>query len=258
MKFKTLYKILFLALISMSRISSANCEMEYPTIWSVENPFPRAQYIDCRVYHKSGNNWDVRQVSQFVQAKSQKNIEFNDHNDGLGMLLRDWSCAYSYNPKPFADKNSRGFSFKGCANQQMRLGTEPVQDNRISHTSQVKNEIQFCPDPQKIYKLGECSSKLCRWDAYGNKEWSGRIELLAPAQLASIKFVGVDADPDTQDVLGCVYEVDQHRKNLILLSTPSQQLSFQIAAPKTFSKTTGSLQQCLSANRFDCPLYKKF
>ena len=221
-------------------------------------------YVQCRVYH-GYTRLSPRDQHNKIEGSSSLEVTFSDHNDGVGMLDRNWFCAESYRPHPLERKKSRGFFFRGCPDQVMVVGKSTGRGGQRSKQNKKPTKgFVYCPEPSSVKRNNVCSSDGCRWDEYSAGGFKGINKLLTAKQLASIKFRGVDADE--RGVLACMYSVRNYiGGSFLLLGAHQVRVSsddwkrkyfYKPADAKDFGKMVAYVKQCLSHNRFNCPMLK--
>lgn len=251
------------ALLCCVAAKSVSCPgSNYPTTWNIINRGSKKVYVGCRVYY-GYSSFLSRELNFVVDAKSSKEIRFGDHNDGLGMLSRNFACAESRSPAPLTQAKSRGFLFFGCSGQRMKVGKK--SSIRVKRgKARGSGQRVYCPDPSKLKKLNKCTGSLCAWDHYGVDDWEGTYNNVPETLVKRAKFVGVDALPDGLKVLGCVYRVPgQDRalsiwggKVINLPASSSRKYRYAGYSSRTFTKVVGKFKMCLSSRIKDCPLKK--
>ncbi|MFK7874118.1 MAG: hypothetical protein AB8C84_13285 [Oligoflexales bacterium] len=245
---------------------SEQCTLKYPTVWKVQNSTAQTQYLHCRVYYGGWSYQSSREIHIKISPDSQIEHHFPDHNDSLGMVQRNWSCAYSHIPNALNHETSATFKFKGCPDSTMTLSLDSsvIAANKDQTLYQALNNSDtaplYCPNIQSIQRDYKCTSSLCTWDQYSFESWSGTTEPLSKEELMEYKFVGVDAHQETSQIQGCIYESRSGKSNLILTSHQNPipgrypKLNYKAYQDRDFSRQAGHLKQCLSEDRFQCPL----
>ena len=238
----------------------SSCRPEYPTIWQFNNTSSSAINVSCRVYHGGWSYQHARDIKLNIGPDRKVNYTFSDHNDGLGMIHRNWSCAFGSHLNPLMTPDSEPFSTRGCPNTTITL-----PDSNHNHSSDpdkdyVTEDAFFCPKPDKIERKYRCESPRCTWDYYGASEWQGVSSVISNHVLKNLEFIGVDASSDFGSALGCVYYAPDFDHSLILIShlkpEPGSFPKFRFKPKHSgdFSRNTGYLRQCLADNPEGCPL----
>ena len=251
------------SLLASSLVQASPCGIQHPTRWFIENQLDQDVHLECRVY-AGGWSYQMARDVQFVLSPGQKiTYTFGDHNDGVGMLERNWSCAFSPEKHPLSLAKSTGIKFDGCPNSTLILNknlfdTHTLDANDLSASS--LDSTSYCPETRTLKRLHDCTHPNCRWDSYGAGPWKGNGGIYTEAELQSFRFVGVDANEQASNALGCVYYSDRLDAQLILLSyLPAQSGSyprfrFRPVDSRHFRKQAGYLKQCLSPDVKSCPL----
>lgn len=240
-----------------------SCPARYPTHWQFHNPTADELYVSCRVYY-GASTLTQRDVKRQLTAHSDQTHTFDDHNDGIGMIQRNWSCAIGLNPYPLHQPGSTGLAFRGCADQTLTLASPAKIPPTDTQDLSDESSHSYCPRVSQIERTHTCSSPRCRWDKYQVGEWNGFGGVWNESDLGSFVFVGADASQDASTILGCVYHSTVLDRYLVLSAyqreVPPKKVepSFRPARLESFAKTTGHLRQCLSSSPSSCPLQRRF
>ncbi|MDD9950697.1 MAG: hypothetical protein OXT67_03935 [Zetaproteobacteria bacterium] len=258
----TLY--LTLLLIWLSQAEALACMSRYPTQWHIHNSRNNQVQLACRVYHGGWSTQSVRELQLSVPAGAYLNHTFPDHNDGVGMIQRNWSCAAGTGPHPLMETQPDGFGFRGCPNTTLQIPTATGSTWAGSlpspTTGRQAEGVHHCPEVHRIQRLHSCDDPRCQWDEYGANVWQGVSTILTDQELADLSFIGVDASKNGENALGCVYYAATHQKTLILLSylppKPSTYPEFRFKPQNIadFNVQRGYLRQCFGTHPQDCPL----
>ncbi|MFK7824263.1 MAG: hypothetical protein AB8G05_08900 [Oligoflexales bacterium] len=263
-------RLLMIALLGKASFFSSitsyaqSCGFDYPTTWSIVNPSSSEINLACRVYHGGWSYQQVREVRLKLKANAKETYSFADHNDGLGMIHRNWSCAVSKQAHPLMHENSIGFNFQGCPDSELNIpqfqsGLFSALEKSESNPSQVA----YCPQARDVERQYQCDKPSCSWDKYGIGNWSGKSGIMDPDALDSLQFMGVDVSKDGKNALGCLYFSIKYDQSLVLLSYLKPQsgsypnFRYKPYNIDDFKKSSGSLLQCFGDDPSDCPLVLK-
>lgn len=256
--------ILILLLAQIDLQAADRCLARYPTQWNLQNKSAQKLHLQCRTYLPTWTEINARNENFVLNPFQTLSYEFPDHNDGLGMIERNWTCAYGNHPHPLLDQDLPGVSFLGCASSSLVIGGEvnSIEELSISEKPEDKNLLYHCPQVKMLKRNFSCHN--CFWDSYSagdDQEWKGISVPLSPEEISQLQFISVDASADHQQILGCVYYSPQKGEELIMSAAKeSGHLAiskYKIGQIHSFKKKIGYLLQCFGKSVEDCPLLKQ-
>lgn len=250
---------LFIGFSVASQSQGQYCGVNYPTTWIINNPSSDAVNLACRIYYGGWSYQQAREMRMQLEQNSRQEYSFPDHNDGLGMVHRNWSCAVGSQAHPLMVEDSEAFTFIGCPDTEMTI--PGIQfDFRPAPRNISPERESFCPRAQEVSRQYQCDDPNCSWDRYGAGKWIGKSRILDQEILEDLRFKGVDADRSGDSVLGCLYYSEKYDQSLILLSYKRPQTGsypqfrYKPHNLDAFAKVSGNLLQCLNEDPLGCPL----